>query len=94
MKIKASGYSGTAIPFQGSNEQAELNYATHDFSEEGRCLWCDCRPWGVWANHPCGNANMERTTRYELPEGGQVWIQTRVYNGQEVLVGVFSKCPD
>lgn len=26
----------------------------HYYGEEGRCLKCDCRPWGAWAKEPCG----------------------------------------
>lgn len=90
MEIKRNGYSGVAIPFVGSVEQSEYNFATHSFDgEEGRCMFCDCRPWGVWANQPCGNANMERVSRYRLADGSSVWVKTRVINGQEYFVGVW-----
>jgi len=30
------------------------NHPSHDFTGiDGRCFWCDCRPYGRWAPHPC-----------------------------------------
>jgi hypothetical protein len=26
---------------------------THAYGEDSRCLFCDCRPWGTWAEWPC-----------------------------------------
>lgn len=89
MEIKRSGYSGVAIPFVGAEEQARDNWLTHSFGAEDRCVWCDCRPWGVWADQPCGNANSVRVSRYRLADGSSVWVKTRVINGQEYFVGVW-----
>lgn len=41
-------------PFPGTPAEAEANYNTHHFGSEGRCWNCDCRPWGYWAQWPCG----------------------------------------
>ena len=30
------------------------NHPSHDFNgEDGRCFFCDCRPFGRHAPHPC-----------------------------------------
>lgn len=43
------------VPFGGTKEEADANFATHSFDPEyARCLYCDCRPWGAVANYPCG----------------------------------------
>lgn len=42
-------------PFPGTEEEARSNRASHWFDwEELRCMNCDCRPSGAWANWPCG----------------------------------------
>lgn len=38
--------------FQGTMIEKEMNLQTHSFDEE-RCMWCDCRPNGVWSEVPC-----------------------------------------
>lgn len=40
--------------FAGSEAEARANRATHYFGSEGRCVDCDCRPWGRVADYPCG----------------------------------------
>lgn len=39
--------------FQGTKAQANANRNTHNFGEEGRCVWCDCRDFGVYSSIPC-----------------------------------------
>lgn len=39
--------------FQGTPEQAAANRRTHYFVD-GRCMDCDCRPFGRVAEWPCG----------------------------------------
>ncbi len=46
------------MDFPGTKEQAEANRATHYFID-GRCMDCDCRPYGRIAPWPCG-ANVPR----------------------------------
>lgn len=46
-------------PFPGTAEEAAANRATHYFdsydeNSGDRCMGCDCRPWGVYADYPCG----------------------------------------
>jgi len=47
------------IPFQGSRQEAEANFKTHDFYQvdmfEYRCGKCDCKPWHEAAFYECGN---------------------------------------
>lgn len=26
----------------------------HSYTDDDRCINCDCRPWGKWAKLPCG----------------------------------------
>lgn len=34
--------------------QTFTNHPSHDFNGiDGRCMWCDCRPFGRHAPHPC-----------------------------------------
>ena len=89
MEIKNRGFSAVALPFEGTAEQAQENWHTHSFGWDDRCMRCDCRPWGVWANYPCGNADMVKSQSYELPGGERVWVKILVKNGQELFLGVF-----
>jgi hypothetical protein len=48
-------------PFTGTEEERLKNRATHHFvssdpEEVSRCMWCDCRPWGTWADYACSMA--------------------------------------
>jgi len=41
--------------FPGTAAQRAANAETHDFDPGfGRCVACDCRPWGAVAEWPCG----------------------------------------
>ena len=52
------GTMGQALPFTGTPAEAEANYETHSFDPENdRCVYCDCRPWGVWAQYPCNDGD-------------------------------------
>ena len=51
------------VPFTGTQEQADRNFRTHNFSnfgDEPACLNCDCKPWHIAADYPCG-AEIPRT---------------------------------
>lgn len=38
-----------------NTEDVEQARASHDFDPQfGRCIDCDCRPWGAIATWPCG----------------------------------------
>jgi hypothetical protein len=93
MKIASRGYSATALPFEGTPEEAQKNWETHNFTEESRCMFCDCRPWGAWAQYPCEGADKIKVARYELPNGTSVWVKTVVKGGQEYFVGLYDSEP-
>ena len=41
--------------FQGSKEQANVNFRTHKWGfEESRCMDCDSKMWHKSAEYPCG----------------------------------------
>ena len=42
--------------FPGTAEEIAANRASHVFygDEDGRCMSCDCRPFGTVAQWPCG----------------------------------------
>ena len=40
--------------FPGTPEEVATNWATHHFGYEDRCFSCDCRPWGIVSEWPCG----------------------------------------
>lgn len=44
----------TPLEFPGTPDEKRVNWATHDFGGEARCLDCDCRPWGIVSTWPCG----------------------------------------
>lgn len=89
MKIKRRGHMASALPFEGTEEQAKKNWETHAFGAEDRCGACDCRPWGVWAVYPCGQGDQIRTSRYDLPSGQSVWVKTMLKDGQEFFLGLY-----
>lgn len=91
--MKEIGYSGLALPFTGTAEEAKVNWGTHSFTDEDRCINCDCRPWGQWANYACENADMDKTTVYEMNDGRRVWVKTQVVKGQEIFVGIYDEDP-
>lgn len=91
--MKEIGYSGQALPFLGTELEAHENWATHNFGQEDRCVECDCRPWGAWACYPCGNADTNKTTVYEMKDGRRVWVKTQVVKGQEIFVGIYDEDP-
>lgn len=40
-----------------NNGRIFANHDSHDFNGiDGRCYWCDCRPYGRHAPHPCDAA--------------------------------------
>ena len=41
------------VPFEGTDEERNRNFRTHAFYGE-RCDNCDCRPFGRYADYPCG----------------------------------------
>lgn len=41
--------------FDGTAEERERNRRSHAFdAHSGRCMFCDCRPFGRVAEWPCG----------------------------------------
>lgn len=42
------------VPFAGTSEERAANHASHCFGHEGRCYFCDCKPWHLTASYPCG----------------------------------------
>lgn len=40
--------------FPGTPEEVSANRLTHHFGYEARCYDCDCRPWGISVEWPCG----------------------------------------
>lgn len=61
--LPANGYTlmDVPVPFDGTSEQAEANYRTHNFQSwydedygDTRCMACDCKPWHKAADYPCG----------------------------------------
>jgi len=43
------------MKFAGSIAERDTNLASHSFDpNEGRCIHCDCRPWGRIAEWVCG----------------------------------------
>lgn len=41
--------------FQGTEAERQANLRSHSFDPQyGRCMFCDCRPFGRVAEWPCG----------------------------------------
>lgn len=77
--------AGRALPFTGTQEQADANYNTHSFDpEEHRCWYCDCRPWGVWAQYPCGNGDRVESQRIVYADGSEGTRIVKIVNGEIV----------
>jgi len=57
------------VAFAGSEAQRAVNRATHHFcGEDARCIECDCRSFGVYADWPCGaDVPRESVTRDTAP---------------------------
>lgn len=53
--------------FDGTAEEAAVNYRSHEFNSEGRCWNCDCRSFGRVASYPCG-ASVPRVTETADPD--------------------------
>lgn len=47
------GHVNMPMEFDGTDEQKMLNRASHNF-HGSRCMDCDCRPWGIVVDWPCG----------------------------------------
>ena len=45
---------------------------SHYFGPEDRCMWCDCRPWGAWAQIPCGSDQTPPQMTFEQFQAGAV----------------------
>jgi hypothetical protein len=52
------------VPFSGTEAEAAANRESHSFGWEGRCFFCDCKPWHLSASYPCGT----EPDRAEMPE--------------------------
>jgi hypothetical protein len=53
-EARNAGLGFSPLPFPGTADEAAANNRTHSFWD-GRCDACTCRPWGDWANYPCGD---------------------------------------
>lgn len=60
--------------FAGSVDEAMVNYGSHYFVD-GRCMDCDCRPFGRVASWPCGvePPRVEEADSNYLERGFQVY---------------------
>lgn len=85
LTFRVAGSRGSAIPFTGTSEQADANFATHNF-EDGRCWNCDCRPWGVWAKYPCNNADRIENQRIEFEDGTTARRVVKIVGGEIVAI--------
>jgi hypothetical protein len=60
------------VPFDGTPEEADKNFATHsfsgDFDGDYRCGFCDCKPWHKAAHYPCG-VQPKRQVRNQYSDG-------------------------
>ena len=46
---------GAPARFEGTDAEREANRRSHYFDPmSGRCMDCDCRPFGRVADYPCG----------------------------------------
>ena len=55
-----NGTINEPVPFTGTTEEAEANFATHSFGYDGddydaRCMYCDAKVWHKAATYPCGS---------------------------------------
>jgi len=72
--IKAyDGAINEPVPFVGTPEEAESNFATHSFGYDGddydaRCISCDSKVWHKSANYPCGE-DVPRQVRVFFTDG-------------------------
>lgn len=76
------------IPFKGSQEERIANRQTHYWGlisfadiDEVRCLDCDCKPWHVAADYPCG----EEPPREVVDEDGDEYIARRIAEHETYL---------
>ena len=76
----------TVVPFTGTAEEDRANFATHAFGEEGRCYYCDCRPWGEWAKYPCGGGDRDETRYLDGSDGSQWREVWEIRGDQETLI--------
>ena len=60
--------------FPGTEAERAANVASHWFDPEaGRCMDCDCRPWGRVAEWPCGTRDIP-TESTEDPAGADYML--------------------
>lgn len=55
----------------------------HVYGDENRCLNCDCRPWGRWAELPCGATEIPTDTELtadQFTERAKVWLGLEAVN--------------
>jgi hypothetical protein len=48
----------TPVPYPGTDEEKTLNRASHVWlsgDSDTRCINCDCKPWHIHADYPCGD---------------------------------------
>ncbi len=54
------------VAFNGSEDEKIANWRTHVFFDD-RCAVCDCRPYGVVADYPCGVEPLRETVDTSAP---------------------------
>lgn len=63
------------VPFQGTDEERQANYATHSFvyyDDEAECMGCCCKPWHTAASYPCGQEPERETVDDEVATSEQM----------------------
>lgn len=47
----------TPAPYEGTEDEIKANRASHIWlsgDSDARCIQCDCKPWHIHADYPCG----------------------------------------
>jgi hypothetical protein len=89
------GTMGQALPFTGTPAEAEANYETHSFDPENdRCVYCDCRPWGVWAQYPCNDGDRVESQRLVYADGREENRLVKIIKGEIVATRLLTADDD
>lgn len=58
------------IPFPGTREELDANFASHSWDSfdgmDGHCFNCDCKPWHIMAQYPCGTIPPRHYVTYNV----------------------------
>lgn len=55
----------------------------HAYGDENRCMNCDCRPWGRWAELPCGTTEIPQGTELtvdQFTDRAETWLGLEAAN--------------